>query len=62
MKQKQALKGKKKDVIMAPGWIRKQKKDTPDSIKEDELEEESPDSKKGGGRSRKLRFSRVTEA
>lgn len=57
MKQKQALKGKKKDVIMGPGKIWKHKKENVDSIKEDE-EEGSPESKK---RSWKLRFSRVTD-
>lgn len=57
------IKGKKKDVIMGPGRIWKKK--NPDSIKEDNEDDEqinSPDSKTGQKRSRKLRYSRVTDA
>lgn len=63
MKQKQLIKGKKKDVIMGPGWIWKKK--NPDSIKEDNEDDEqinSPDSKNGQKRSWKLRYSWVTDA
>lgn len=48
---------------MGPGRIWKKK--NPDSIKEDNEDDEqinSPDSKTGQKRSRKLRYSRVTDA